>query len=537
MNIKDCLNKILTAIYGRDVRAAIHDGIKMCYENSQNAKEELQTSLGVALPANITVTDGKFISTSNEKIEVVASTILNIECSYFELDVEAGEHYRISNCRMPEDTKIGVTMIYADAAGNIMDEADEDMEDRVITVMQGCSKIYVNFVTTGYSPTVVKIVETDHEELYDTQKLSWQSGQYYNKNHGRLSALKKAECAEINVTAGERFLISTTGYAYANPYMIVDSAGKKLLVYPDENLKETHYDNLEVTIPEGGARLLINNYTGKYAAPEIKKVLGLTAKGVGQNKDNIENIESVIDFEFLNRLDYVARQQEKNEIKWTTFDGVYLTLVVDDSNPDIDIIQNMAEEKNIPICYATIPQNLRNQCSAGETVKAVLKRAEEHGGEVMAHWNSPLTSQSTGQDYYDRYVTAKKILTEEGFSVYGIITAGGTNYQTQDFKKTTKYARPYYAYGDMTSYKTGKAPLYNNARTFIDNGTAAAKTLIDAAVAKGQGWINLGSHGTAIGNSSLTSNTIDDIGELIDYALDKGVHVATWKTLYEKFAK
>ena len=40
-NIRDYLNEILSAVYGKDVRQAIHDGIFQCYEDGK-ALSELQ---------------------------------------------------------------------------------------------------------------------------------------------------------------------------------------------------------------------------------------------------------------------------------------------------------------------------------------------------------------------------------------------------------------------------------------------------------------------------------------------------------------
>ena len=40
-NIRDYLNEILSAVYGKDVRQAIHDGIFQCYEDG-NALSEMQ---------------------------------------------------------------------------------------------------------------------------------------------------------------------------------------------------------------------------------------------------------------------------------------------------------------------------------------------------------------------------------------------------------------------------------------------------------------------------------------------------------------
>lgn len=37
--IKECLEEILSAVYGKDVRQAIHDGICQCYEDGKALSE------------------------------------------------------------------------------------------------------------------------------------------------------------------------------------------------------------------------------------------------------------------------------------------------------------------------------------------------------------------------------------------------------------------------------------------------------------------------------------------------------------------
>ena len=178
-----------------------------------------------------------------------------------------------------------------------------------------------------------------------------------------------------------------------------------------------------------------------------------------------------------------------------------------------------------------------------ETAKQVLERAVANGGEVLSHWGPPLNSLSKTEDYYNVYVGAKKALTENGFEVNGIITAGGgadgtpESFKTQNFLKDIELARIYYKYADLTAndFVSGQdlryiEQFYNN-RTFTDNGVDATKSKIDVMALSGKGWLNLASHGT----NNANTPTIDSFRQIFQYAIDKGFTFVTWNTMYEKF--
>nr|DAF64101.1 MAG TPA: hypothetical protein [Siphoviridae sp. ctTIi48] len=238
------------------------------------------------------------------------------------------------------------------------------------------------------------------------------------------------------------------------------------------------------------------------------------------------------EFEVKNIADRVIDGQIKNGFEWD-FDKVYLTMTFDDSNSDIDLLEDMAEEMGVPLCFATIPSKLGNTCTNGETVKVVLTRAVKKGGEVLSHYEKPLTSASTDEDYQKVYVETKKTLEENGFDVNGIITAGGADFQTQDFAKATKLARIYYQYADLTASNDKTNRQFYNSRKFTDNGLDDVKAYIDGVVANGSGWINLASHGT----NNVNTSSVEVFREILEYAKDKGVEIVTWKYLFDNFGK
>lgn len=65
--IDEILQKIAEAIYGKDVRSSIHDGIKLCYEEGQTAKNSAASSATDAASAKTEAED--FIATVQEKLD------------------------------------------------------------------------------------------------------------------------------------------------------------------------------------------------------------------------------------------------------------------------------------------------------------------------------------------------------------------------------------------------------------------------------------------------------------------------------------
>lgn len=252
-----------------------------------------------------------------------------------------------------------------------------------------------------------------------------------------------------------------------------------------------------------------------------------------------ENTNKIIDVsqQFTNKITFIRNcyekaiiaEQLKNDFAWKDFDKIYITFTFDDSNPDISDIETLFETKNVPCCYATVPTRLDNTTNSGEKVRDVLVRAVTNGGEVLSHWYSPLTSESTEQDYYDVYIGAKKTLTQAGFDVNGIIVNDGTNYDTQDWIKGVRYARPYYRYSDLVG-KSQNITQYNHQRKFLSNNDTVNKGFIDKAISEGNQWISFASHGA---NDNVT---IDLLSSLLDYIATKpNVEIVNFKYLYDTF--
>ena len=345
--------------------------------------------------------------------------------------------------------------------------------------------------------------------LYNTPN---NAGDYYNTS-------TNFNLTQLNVLPGEKYKITADYIGNAAMYQIL--GGENSIIYPSTSTPSRTSETKEITIPDGYYLLNVSGYKNTI---KIEKISGYNFIGSNNSNYYVEQLQN-----------FNIEQQLKNDFKWSSniLNGKFATFTFDDSLADISEIETLFESKNVPCCFATIPSKLENITNSGETVKQVLQRAVLNGGEILSHWGSPLTSSSSDTDYNNVYIESKKTLENAGFNVNGIITAGGTGYETQDFTKDTKIARNNYFYADITANNNSNIEQYYNRRNFLDSGVSAIETLIDNYV-NGTGtqpyskWLNFASHGTR-------DTSLQDIETIIDYCLSNNIQIVTWNYLYNTF--
>ncbi len=369
-------------------------------------------------------------------------------------------------------------------------------------------------------------------------------GQLNNQGVLNSSATTLTTTDYIPVEAGRNIYQSRAGAKYVyvhNPVTFYDS--NKQFISP------VIYGGTEYTTVPSNAKYMrvsvLNTNISMGVQMEYDKVTEYHEAGsydiIAKIENDIQSKSSISNVDFEDNIihERIIDNKLKNDFSWGTIDGLYATITFDDTNTDIDILEDLAEELNIPFCFATIPSYLSRTMSKGtEMALQTLQRAVANGGEVLSHWQMPLTSASTESDYYEVYAGAKRTLENAGFKVNGLITAGGYNngleFKTQDFDKSTRYGRIYYQYGDLTAFNNHNVEQFFNERTFTDSGVTDMKSKIDAMATQGYGWLNMASHGTPTGNASNTL-TISDFREIFQYAKDKGFTFITWGKMYDKF--
>lgn len=233
----------------------------------------------------------------------------------------------------------------------------------------------------------------------------------------------------------------------------------------------------------------------------------------------------------------VIDEQKKNPFAWGTLDKGAIVFTFDDTLNDIDLVESISEEYNVPVCFSAIPENMNNITTAtggNKKVKEVLTEAVKHGNEVLCHSQVALSSESTDTEIYAQFVTNKKELEAYGFVIRGIIEAGsGGGEDTFDTKKAEMYLRLLYNYSDK--YGEGlNLPNFYNPRTYINRNKETNHTYVDNCV-KNKTILIFVTHSITDTGTSTLSTSEDVLRDLMEYVKTKDVHLLTFGGVYDKF--
>ena len=162
-------------------------------------------------------------------------------------------------------------------------------------------------------------IQNVFSETYETLTLTWHSGGYYDYRYGSIVADSDTTynyADVVNVTAGEKFMISGSSRWYAGLYTITDNSGNILETFPNAFETGTTYSDVEFIIPNNGTKLLINKTQGVETV--LKKVDGYSLVANKINKKWVAFGDSLTDSYTLG-----------NESNYTNFiaDSLGLTLV------------------------------------------------------------------------------------------------------------------------------------------------------------------------------------------------------------------
>lgn len=539
-SIIELIKNIRNARLGKDVRESIASAIEQTYEDASkdgNANMEVSEARGTFGTLNKRLNNSDSVKAN--KIEV--SALIETERDSRETadsnlqnqinGLASGSPLVVSSTSEMIDT----TRLYVNTTdGHWYYYGNNQWNDGGLYQSRGIANNSVRY----------SMLETKLQNLinvfYKEMTLDYSITGYYNR-FGNYDSSPNNKTCKLEVNPGERYKFD--GWVAGNMRTIIAlDANSNLLgdteeyMVPEKNTFSSTREHMifEYVVPENCKYLYVLYYNDTY--PTHFYDLDYYELNLSQLDPVINGIKNDLGYDIDQLQNFNIEQQLKNDFKWSSniSNGKFATFTFDDSLADISDIETLFESKNVPCCFATIPSKLDNLTNSGETVKEVLERAVSNGGEVLSHWTDPLTSESTDDDYNNVYIESKKTLENAGFNVNGIITAGGTNYNTQNFVKDTKIARNNYFYADLTS--SGITPTveqYYNRRNFLDSGVSAIETLIDNYI-NGTGtqpyskWLNFASHGTR-------DTSLQDIETIIDYCLAHNVQIVTWNYLYDKF--
>lgn len=290
-------------------------------------------------------------------------------------------------------------------------------------------------------------------------------------------------------------------------------------------------DGIELTVPDGATRMYVTCTNLHVCSVQKKLVL---------NREQFDQIKSIQDT-FLDSLNSNYDDYKSDPILYDEFDKAYITFVDEGSNDDIDKIADLFISKNVPLSFATFPENLSNTTSGmKETRLDVALRIQEAGGEILARNYEVATEDKLDKSefLYEYFVSTRQKMINMGLDVNGIILTGGKD-QVMGSPKTARWVCSTYnysdSYGEQYSSPEGFSSVFNRwggkDSSSFNNNAQSIKKYIDEVI-ENKDWAVFGFQG-------LSDFDIETMSEVLDYIKSKGsaIEITTYKTMYDKFAK
>ena len=323
-------------------------------------------------------------------------------------------------------------------------------------------------------------------------------------------------------------VIRVTGYGQSPVYPVLifyNKEGNYQGTYGDVN---TGYTDHEVTIPEGCYKVCLN--------AKDANTMKLEAQVPYSSFDDYLNERTANDdemaFEIENIYHRIMRNEKQNEFAWKPVDKTYFAFVMDDCTPALPSMQELFAELQVPLSIGCVVNTLETTyvtSSGSSTVKQILDKVVANGGEIMAHYTGSPNDSSSDAEWLKVTREVKKVLTQNGFEVRGLIRADSTPNGTN---KGEKYCRLYFDYSDGVGYST----QYNIRRWFLMGTTelSGMKAYIDQCRTKA-GFYPIAFHGNRDDEPMATP---EHMREVINYikSLGDDVAIITYREFYDRFA-
>ena len=381
-----------------------------------------------------------------------------------------------------------------------------------------CLTKNIDITTINPSINEVNTIKKSNENLIHSSinqlnlsNATVEDNKFYSKIGGVATTSEGSQTVMISVKPGEEYYV--TGQTVSNLAGVIywDSTKKFLNYAVDSNqdgLRHGFYDE-HITVPANCYLMNVQTRDSENYPVKIKKV---------------EN-NYTLPFDSFTALKRNAYIDKKLGYQISPLDKCYISITVDDSNVDIDVIAKLMKTTyNYPLNLATVPSKLYDDVTGtqgiGGKVIDINKYIEENGGEVLTHSFTVITedNENNFSTMYSQFSNNKRLLENAGLHVNGIILSGGTG-EVRD-EVTDMWAREYYNYSD----KYGESepyyhPRVNIAKTNIDT----LKGYIDNAVLN-KTWLSLSFHGlydygiTTDGTSAYVNGfTTTDLTYILNY--------------------
>ena len=463
----------------------------------------------------------------------------------------------------PSNTNGHPLATFYNAAGDLLEKVGTDPDttytDYAVTAPEGAYTMVVNktnasiniSVSTDAMQTGSKVIDNMQSSI---DKLQENMVNVLERLGEEEDAIQKGETMDPTETAeGLYHVINKTVYSgpkYSHAfydveglkwYFVSGSAASNINSYPlcafydnegnyldsfgtDAN---TIYKDLLVQAPNGAVTLVVN-----------KAVLSATIivkQGIESSDEESEAGYS------LSVADALIRAEKRNPFRLAELDKGYVTFVVDDLLTDLDSIASIFEEYGYPFGIAAISDRLdiqatylqeaRGNFTPGMTMRQIMAQVVANGGEIMTHNSAPVVSVDNQDDYNfmkGYFVTSKKNLENAGFTIRGIIRAGGTG-AISGTKQIERWLIGNYEYSNM-----GTAENYTQERITIQKDNETIKQLIKQAY-DNKTWLRWMVHGYDFGGGQTFTGE-SDLREILKYCQTIGIPVVTYAHMFDNFS-
>lgn len=503
-----CMNE-KGEIYVKDKSDRWHKTYKLCSED---------TTIKVKDYAGGTVKHCIFLDRSNN---VISTTVGAWTQKMLDVSVPSGAKYVVVNATDSVDMIVCYTHIF-DTDYNVaekMNDVNIRMNSAEATI--GNVKESLNSVTdTVFS-----------EKKYASLKSIEETTKVDKK--GTFIETGRANVYIVNTYIGQT--LKAKGYSGGDiPLIVFFDSDDKFVSYIDPNMPWNDNVYQDVVVPEGAYKAYVNDNDGGRTID--LQGLQFEKYNMQQELERLEGLipdSSKISYDLKQAQLQIAKMQRMNDFAYSAFDKAYFVLTIDDANKYLPDVYDLCHELNIPFCPAIITGNLNTDYkNDGRTIKDICDLVVADGGEILAHSGKYITADSTEEDYADVFREPKIELENLGYTVRGIITAGGANYLSNDIR-LDNWSRKYYDYSDQNGLSSSKA-YYHPRWWYHDYTMDGAKSYVDNAI-KNKSFIVVAMHGS---DSTSDLEHINNLRELLEYMIAKGtdnLEITTWAKVYDKF--
>lgn len=542
--------------------------IEAAGESIADVREKLQMAEGTPEPVTRILTPVKLVKKYLWMVRAKKEYGPNNGYQYAHYKVREGATYYITGMSASNVNQHPLLAFY-DADGELLSVGGTDVStaytDYEVVAPEGAVDMYVNcnspsitiravgsFVMTGSTiidanildiedlkSTTIKL-EATIEEMTETVTIGETltadeivSGKIYNVVTKGTYNSSAAAYAVYTVTGLKYIFVSGASATNVSSYPLCAAYSETGTLLDSWGIEPvTTYDDYKVELPSGAVTVVVNRSLSEQSARLLCKA-GIVEESGGSTGNLWHDI---------NLADIRVMEAKKNPFRLAPLDKGYVTFVVDDLLTDLDSIASLFEQYGFPLGIAAIPDRLdmqatflqetRGNFSPGMTMRQIMAQVVANGGEIMTHNSSPVVTvdnQNDNEFMEGYFVTSKHNLENAGFTVRGLIRAGGTG----AISGTPQIER-WLTLGGYEYSNIGTADNYNQDRITIQKPQETIKELILKAKTEGT-WLKWMVHGYAFGGGETFTGEADLI-EILEYCQEIGIPVVTYGYIFDHFS-